>query len=62
MLRQFFVIKVNSEMCALSAMYVGIGSNQTVHYMHHKKNQEFDQSVQCKYCMVVGGGDIFLYF
>ncbi len=44
----FFVIKVNSKMCAFSALYVGIGSNQTVQYLHRKKNEEFDQSVWCK--------------
>ena len=34
---QFFVIKVNSKMCAFSALCVGIGSQQTVQYLHRKK-------------------------
>ena len=45
-------------MCAFSALYEGIGSKQTVQYLHRKKNQDFDQCVRCKYCTVAGGGDI----
>lgn len=59
---EFFVIKLNSKMCAFSALYEGIGSKQTVQYLHRKKNQDFDQCVRCKYCTVAGGGDIFLIF
>ena len=55
---EFFVIKLNSKMCAFSALYEGIGSKQTVQYLHRKKNQDFDQCVRCKYCTVAGGGDI----
>ena len=57
---EFFVIKLNSKMCAFSALYEGIGSKQTVQYLHRKKNQDFDQCVRCKYCTVAGGGDIVL--
>ena len=55
---EFFVIKLNSKMCAFSALYEGIGSKQTVQYLHRKKNQDFDQCVRCKYCTVAGGGDM----
>ena len=57
---EFFVIKLNSKMCAFSALYEGIGSKQTVQYLHRKKNQDFDQCVRCKYCTVAGGGDMIL--
>ncbi len=57
---EFFVIKLNSKMCAFSALYEGIGSKQTVQYLHRKKNQDFDQCVRCKYCTVAGGGDMVL--
>ena len=59
---EFFVIKLNSKMCAFSALYEGIGSKQTVQYLHRKKNQDFDQCVRCKYCTVAGGGDIILWY
>ena len=55
----FFVIKVNSKMCAFSALFIGIGSNQTVQFLHRKKNQEFDESVRGNYCTVAGGGDMY---
>ena len=58
---EFFVIKLNSKMCTFSALYEGIGSKQTVQYLHRKKNQDFDQCVRCKYCTVAGGGDIVWY-
>jgi hypothetical protein len=61
MLTQFFVIKVNSKMCAFSALCVGIGSKQTVPYLHRKKNQDFDQSVRCNYCTIAGLGDMSTY-
>ena len=28
--------------------------------LHSKKNQDFDEHVQCKYCTTAGGGDIVL--
>ena len=57
-----FVIKVNSKMCAFSALYIGIGSHRTVQYLHHEKNQGFGQSVWCKYCTIAGRGFVIKSF
>jgi len=49
----------HDDTSTLSALCVGIGSQQTMLYLHRKENQEFDQSVRCKYCTVAGLGDIY---